>query len=231
LDKKRYNELSMANKVAPIRSTTQFFLEIEDIRDDLLLLQDGSCGLIIETSAVNFSLLSEKEQDAMIYAYSGTLNSLSFPIQLVIRSKRKDISGYMNLLIAAEEKQTNPALKERIRTYREFINATVKERNVLDKKFYIVIPFSSLELGVGNMSSLMGRKGLPYPKTYILTRAKTVLIPKRDHLIRQLNRLGLKAKQLTTQQLITLFHEIYNPQEELKPTDASEYLTPITTAQ
>lgn len=215
--------------ITPIRSTTQSFLGIEDIKDDLILLADGSCALVIETTAVNFSLLSEKEQDAMIYAYSGTLNSLSFPIQIFIRSKRKDISGYLENLNAAQTKQTDPVLANRIRAYREFIAATVKERNVLDKKFYIVIPFSALELGVANVNTLTGKKGLPYPKNYILERAKTVLMPKKDHILRQLNRLGLKGTQVTTQRLIELFHDIYNPNLEVKMQHISSYTTPIVT--
>lgn len=219
----------MADKVIPIRSTTQNFLEIADIKEDLVLLANGGCAMLVETTAVNFSLLSEKEQDAMIFAYSGLLNSLSFPIQIYIRSKRKDISGYMEKLIAAESKQTDPVLSQRIKKYREFISNTVKERNVLDKKFYLVIPFSPLELGVANVASLAGKKGLPYPKNYILTRAKTVLIPKRDHLLRQLNRLGLKGLQLTTQKLIDLFHDAYNPEEILKPQDIGTYISPIIT--
>ena len=213
----------MPEPITSIKSTTQTFLEIEDIKNDLVLLTDGTCALVIETSAVNFSLLSEKEQDAMIYAYSGLLNSLSFPIQIYIRSKRKDISGYVDKLIEAQGKQTDPQLANRIKSYREFITTTVKERNVLDKKFYIVIPFSSLELGVGNVGSFMTKKGLPYPKNYILERAKTVLIPKRDHILRQMNRLGLKGIQLPVQRLIELFHDIYNPQTTNKLQRIEEY--------
>src|SRR3990167_112384 len=205
----------MSNAITPIRATTQEFLEIEDIRDDLILLGDGSCVLIIETTAVNFGLLSEKEQEALIYAYSGLLNSLSFPIQLYLRSKHKDISAYLKRLEVAETKQTSSSLQQRIRHYREFIATTVKERNVLDKKFYIIIPFSALELGTTNVKTLVGKKGLPYPKDYIFNRAKTVITPKKDHLLRQLNRLGLKGYHLSTQKLIELFHDIYNQESEM----------------
>lgn len=195
-----------------IKSSTQDFIEIEDIKDDLVILKDGSCCLVLKINAVNFGLLSESEQDALIYAYSGMLNSLSFSIQIVIRSKRKDITAYLNLLKAAEEKQLYGPLKEQIEKYRLFVETTVKVNNVLDKKFYIVIPFSLLEMGVASAFKLFGRKkGLPYSKSYILERAKTALYPKRDHLLRQLNRLGLKAHQFNTQELIQLFYDVYNP--------------------
>ena len=216
----RYNGWTMANDVTPIRATTQDFLEIEDITDDLVVCTDGSCVMIVETTAVNFGLLSEKEQEALIFAYSGLLNSLSFPIQIYLRSKHKDISAYLKRLEEAETKQTNPVLSSRITRYREFIASTVKERNVLDKKFYIVIPFSALELGVTNVSTLARKRGLPYQKSYIVGRAKTVLSPKRDHILRQLNRLGLKGGQLNTQKLVELFHDIYNQGTAFLPIDA-----------
>ena len=217
----------MPNDVTPIRATTQEFLELEDIRDDLVMADNGSCVLIIETTAVNFGLLSEKEQEALIYAYSGLLNSLSFPIQLYLRSKHKDISAYLKKLEEAELTQTNPLLSQRIKQYRDFIATTVKERNVLDKKFYIVIPFSALELGSANVKGLMGKKGLPLPKNTILEKAKTVLTPKRDHLLRQLARLGLKGTHLTTQKLIDLFHSIYNQGAGFVPVDVSGMTSPL----
>lgn len=221
----------MANEVTAIRATTQDFLEIEDVTDNLVLTTDGSCVLIIETTAVNFGLLSEKEQEALIYAYSGLLNSLSFSIQIYLRSKHKDISGYLKKLEDAQQKQTDPVQAERIKRYREFIATTVKERNVLDKKFYIVIPFSALELGPGNVSTLMKKKGLPMRKDQILLRAKTVLSPKRDHILRQLNRLGLKGTQLSTQRLVELFHDIYNQGGNFKPIDVAGITTPLVNNQ
>lgn len=214
---------------APIRGTTQEFTEIEDIRDDLVLLSDGSCCLILETTATNFGLLSEKEQDALIFAYAGLLNSLTFPLQLVIRSRRKDISSYLKLLDEAKTRQEKKELREQIAKYKEFIGKIVGENNVLDKKFYLVIPFSSLELGVKTAAgALVRKKGLPFPKGYILDQAKTALAPKRDHLLRQLNRLGLKGQQLTTQGLIELFHNIYNPEGfGQKPSLKEEYEAPM----
>ncbi len=198
---------------AQIRGTTQEFTEIEDIRDDLILLADGSCCLIMETNAVNFGLLSEKEQDALIFAYAGLLNSLTYPLQIIIRSRKKDISSYLRVLDEARGRQKSEDLRQRIVRYRDFVAKIVGENNVLDKKFYLIIPLSSLELGIKSApNAFTGKRGLPFPKSYILDRAKTVLGPKRDHLIRQLNRLGLHGTQLTTQRLIELFHRIYNPE-------------------
>ena len=218
---------------APVRSSTQDHLDIEDIRDNLVLLKDGACCLLLETTAVNFSLLSESEQDAIIYAYAGLLNSLTFPIQIVVTSQKKNIANYLALLAGQKQKISNPLLKTQVERYYEFVKKTVAENEVLDKKFYLVIPFSSLELGVSSAltSSLKRKPGLPFDKQSILTKAKNVLIPKRDHLLNQLTRIGLKAKQLTTPDLIKLFYNYYNPDSGAIEFDAAaEYEAPIVEA-
>lgn len=217
----------------PVQSSTQQHLDIEDIRDDIVVLKDGSCVLVMQTTAVNFGLLSEKEQDAMIYAYGGLLNSLTFPIQILIVSAKKDISAYLKLLKTEEEKATKPIFKEQIKKYYDFIKKIVSENQVLDKKFYVAIPFSSLELGLKSAkSSLFGQKKLQFPVGYILEKAKNALFPKRDHLIRQLSRIGLKCEQLKTQKLIELFYNLYNPEAIGTHTlvDTKEYTTPIVAA-
>lgn len=215
----------------PIRASTQEHLEIEDIKDEIVMLKDGSCCLVLETTAINFGLLSEKEQEATIYAYGALLNSLTFPIQIVIRSQKKDISSYLKLLNEEIEKQKNQLLKTQMEKYRHFVEETVKKNEVLDKEFFVVLPFSVLELGAAHaLGTLIKRKrGLPFPKDYILERAKMNLYPKRDQIVRQFNRLGLKTRLLASSELIQLFYGIYNPEaakmQKLVPSE--EYTTPI----
>lgn len=188
------------------------FTEIVAVEHDLVLFRDGSVALVIATTAVNFGLLSEKEQDAIIYSYAGLLNSLSFPIQILIQTKHKDISAYLKLLEDQEGRQTNPKLTRNIHSYRLFVASMVKEKDVLDKKFYIVIPFSSIELGVSSSILFSPKKsGLPYEKDYIFEKAQLVLGPKREHIVRLLARVGLKSTQLTSQALVNLFFSMYNP--------------------
>lgn len=217
----------------PIRASTQEHLEIEDIQDDLVILKDGSCSLLIAVTTINFDLLSEREQDATIYAYAGLLNSLTFPIQVSIRSQRKDVSSYLKLLEEVEAKTIKPEIRQQIKKYHLFIQETVQKNNVLDKDFYIVIPMSILELGVAKTitTTLRQRRGLPFDKQYLLERAKVNLYPKRDHLLRLLSRLGLRGKQVTTQELIQLFFNIYNPESAGQQTiPAEQYKTPLVQA-
>jgi len=201
----------MANQ--PIKGSTQEFVEIEDIKDDIVLFRDGSACVVVETTAVNFGLLSESEQDATIFAYAALLNSLSFPIQIIIRSKKMDISSYLAALDEKIRTQASDALKNQMQLYRSFVEQTIKNNNVLDKKFYIVIPFSKLELGVGGALPTV-KKGLPFDKGYIFGKAKNALYPKRDHIARQLARLSLKATPLNISRLAALYYEIFNPDSE-----------------
>lgn len=187
------------NTSSLIVATTQEHLDIETIQDDLVILKNGVCSFVVQASAINFGLLSEEEQDATIYAYAGLLNSLSFPIQIVIKSEKKDISGYLELLSNQEKKLKDEVLRERMRSYRSFIETTITEQNVLDKKFYVVLSYTPVTLS-----------GKVVIDQDLISRAKVDLEPKRDHVIKQLTKIGLTAQQLNSQNLIKLFHGYYN---------------------
>lgn len=220
-----------------IKGSTQDHLPIEDIVDGIVLLKDGSCASVMQISSVNFDLLSEPEQSALVMAYGGILNSLNFPIQIVIRSSVKDVSVYLKRLVDAEGKQTNPLLKERIKFYRKFVEDTVKRNDVLSKTFYVIVRFSTVELGLKNagkfdyksiISPQKNRTSLPFPKEYILEKAKASLEPKIDHLIRLFSRLGLDIKPLDNTKLIELFYKIYNEEiEASQKLENFDYNTPV----
>jgi len=181
-------------------NTTQQHLLISDIKNDILLLKNGGGALVLQVSAVNFGLLSDMEQVAIIASFAQMLNSLSFSIQIVVHSERLNISSYLTLMDKAKQAQTNPLLSALITNYRQFIQTTIKENDVLDKKFYLIIPLFALELGITASKENLEQK------------IKTVLLPRRDQIIRQLNRVGLKATQLTEQKLIEVFYDMYNGQ-------------------
>lgn len=190
---------------SPVKSTTQNFIEIEDVKDDILLFKDSAAAIVIEVGAVNFWLLSTEEQSSMIYSYAGLLNSLSFPVQILILSKKMDISSYVEYLDRKIYKQRDELIKTRLTSYKEFIKAIVKKNTVLEKRFFLVMPFSPLELGVSGVNT----KGLN--KEYVISRAKTSLYPKRDHILRLLAKIGLRATVLQKQELTELFYNLYNP--------------------
>ncbi|HZJ18518.1 MAG TPA: hypothetical protein VFD45_02790, partial [Patescibacteria group bacterium] len=189
--------------------TTQKFTEIEDISDDVVVFQGGSAALVIEVTATNFALLSREEQDTKIYSYAALLNSLSFAIQIIIRSKKLDISAYLKLLDAQAKATQNELLSNQIRLYRDFIQELVKVNTVLDKKFYICIPYSYLEKGIGAAANNVNKRN---PKDNFIEQARTALHSKAENVESQLARLNLRAKVLEKEELVKLFYEIYNDQ-------------------
>lgn len=198
---------------APIISTTQALIPLADIVDDMVIYKDGGAAIVLETTSLNFGLLSDQEQEAVIASYAALINSLSFSIQILVRTLKKDITNYLTYVDEQAKLIKNPKLAELMKSYRAFITETVKKKNVLGKRFFIVIPFSSLEMGVAkSFRASTTRSGpVPFSKEYALKKAKIVLYPRRDHIIKQANRLGLKLKHLNTQELTELYYEIFNP--------------------
>lgn len=197
--------MPVTKPTSPIKSSTQNFIEIEEIKDDIIIMKDFSAAVVVEVSAVNFWLLSQEEQASMIYAYASLLNSLSFPIQILILSKKMDISSYLDYLETMINKQQNDLIRNRLLSYKDFIRAIIKKNTVLEKRFFFAVPFSPLELGISGANT----GGLR--KEYVISRAKTSLYPKRDNLLRLLSKIGLKGTTLQKQELTELFYNLYNP--------------------
>lgn len=214
------------------RSTvsTQDHLEIEDIRDDLVLLKDGRVSLVIETGAVNFDLLSEEEQDAKIKNFAGLLNSLNFQMQIVILTERSDLTAYLDRLSSYKEQQTSKPLVRQIEIYMQFIKNLTYNREVLDKSFYIVIPEVSAEVQRTSMlKQIFGKRVQITNRKAIFEKAKINLYPKRDHLFKQFERMGIESWQLDNDQLVRLYYSMYDPDKigstnlELKTTKYTSY--------
>ena len=197
----------------PITATTQSHVPVADITNDIVIYKDGGAALILESTSLNFGLLSEKEQAAVIAAYAAMINSLSFSIQIVVTSQRKDIKNYLIFLAEQKAKVTKPLLLRLMESYEGFIRDSVKKKVILGKRFFIVIPLSPLELGVSKSIQSLARRGgpLPYTKSYVIKKAKIILYPRRDHLMRQAGRVGIKLRQLGTPEITDLFYRFYNP--------------------
>jgi len=213
--------INMKGSARKTKATTQKFIEILDIIDDVVLFTSNNACSVIKVQALNFALLSEAEQNSRVLAYSSLLNSLSFSIQIFIRSKKIDISSYVNLLEQEMEKTQNQLLKNQIKLYKNFIQSLVKTNVVLDKEFYIIVPYTKLEGGIGATDK----------KNFLLS-AKSKLSTKLESLQAMLRRMNLTARTLNEKELVKLFHEIYN-EDAGKTSDVSrsfEYQSPTTVA-
>ena len=190
-----------------IHSSTQDFTEIVDVSDDIVFLKGGNACMIMEVSSVNFFLLSQDEQNARIYGYMALLNSLASAIQILIISRRVDLGNYIKLIEEKISNIQNQKVREQLTLYRDFIKDIIKGEGLLDKKIYIVIPFSQLELGVATTVKMQAtdKKNLPLSE-----RVKSALISKRNNIATQVERMGLIARPLTTNELIKLYYELFN---------------------
>ncbi len=219
-----------------IQSTTQQFLDIFDITNNYVIMKDGTASVILSVDAMNFGLLAEEEQDAIMYAYAGLLNSLNYTMQIIVQSRTKDVTSYLKLLQEQEVATENETMQRRIRMYREFVSNLIHERNVLDKKFYVIIPASAIEMGIATAKGLIPGQAqvdiASIERSVLLEKAQNLLDPKRDHLIAQFARIGLYSRQLNTQEIIQLFYVRYNPEaaEGQQIGESSSYTTPLVKA-
>lgn len=195
-----------------IAASTQDHLDIETIVDSLIVLKNGIVALAIQTSAVNFDLLSDFEQESKIKAFAGLINSIDFNMQILIRTNKVDVSDYIKRLKEMNSQEQSVLIRRQIEIYTEFVKKMTIKNEVLDKKFYIVIPSRpSIVAKTSALKQIFGKEEKIINVEQILKEAKPNIFPKRDHVIRQLARLGLQARQLTTDELIELFYSLYNP--------------------
>jgi hypothetical protein len=220
-------------------ATTQDFIDILDVKNDLVVLKNGKVSAVLQLNSINFELLSTREQDAVISSFAGILNSLNFPLQVVIRSRAMNIEKYLTKLQKIESKITDPLLKSQATAYRNFVSNTIEVNKVLDKKFYLVVPsgYSEYEnLGSGPFEffgRLLGKQNKRPAYVNVdeaLIKAKGDLTPKIDTLIREFEKIHISCKRLTTEELIKLYYEIYKEGADKTgrlSTNFEDYKTPI----
>lgn len=216
--------------------STQMYLRIAEIHDDTVILKNGGLRAILRVSSINFNLKSEQEQNAIVYSYQGFLNTLEFPIQITIRSKKLDIDEYLEKLRKIGEKQTNSLLQNQTFEYVEYIAKLVEYADIMEKDFLVIVPIDPPRAVKPNILQKFFQN-MNAKDTYDSIKRRH---EEFDGLKRGLNqrvsavRIGLencslKVEQLTTKQLIELFYNIYNPTvariEKAKELDKTDILS------
>jgi hypothetical protein len=199
---------SLLKKKAGRPTSTQSFIEVEDIREHYVLMKGGNAAVVLEVQSTNFALLSDEERKIKLLSYASMLNSLSFPVQIVIQSKRVDVSSYIKSLENQARHITFPNITEMqknklasyILQYKHYIEEVTRVNTVLDKKFYLIIPYSSLEQGAAGAVK----------KEDFFEQVKASLKIKAESMLNQFQHLALKAKILDSEELLNLFHESFN---------------------
>jgi hypothetical protein len=193
--------------------TTQNFLEIGQIREGVLILKSNALRGILMISSLNYALKSSEEQTAIIYQFQNFLNSLDFTCQILVQSRRLNITGYMKKLKEAEEKQTNDLLKIQISGYIEFIESLVGTGSIMNKTFFVIVPFSLFDEQKQKPDQGMKFQApkLPSLTEETFKRCKSQLRQRMDFIMMGLSSCGLKAAPLNSSEIIELFWSLNHP--------------------
>ena len=186
-----------------MKGATQQFLELDKIKQGVLLLKNKSLRGVIMVSSLNFALKSDDEQNAIIYQFQNFLNSLDFSVEIIIQSRKLNITGYLQKLNELEKKQENELLKLQTKEYQNFIKELIAGGQILSKNFFIVVPFTLIEIP-GLKKAITDTQ---------FQRAKSQLWQRMEFVSLGLRRCGLQCLPLNTSELIELFWSLHHPEQ------------------
>lgn len=201
-------------------NSTQNSLLLSELRDNMVIMADGSFRAVVACKSINFDLMSSREREGVEYSYQNFLNSLNHPTQIMIRSQRVDIGPYIDKLMVIRQNQDNMLLGVLMDDYINFIDGLAQEANIMDKSFFIAIPFypqgdmtNIIEQGKGFFGKLMAKPTNTITKidTQTYEKAKSEIKNRVDGVIAGLFQLGVQSRQLTTKELGELYYNFYNP--------------------
>ena len=202
-------------------------IPIADIKDNVVLMKDTSLRGVLMTNSLNFSLKSTEEQDAITYRYQDFLNSLDFPLQILIVTRKFDVSDYLEILEKKRNEQDNELLKIQVSEYIDFIKGLTQLVNIMSTYFYLIVPFSTSEeskkKGGGGISGTISGlfKGIgkkdTQKKTQSYDELRTGLWQRMEYISSGLSGIGLKTVSLNNEELLELYYRMYNPEAKEKP--------------
>lgn len=196
-------------------ASTQQYVDVSEIRDGIIVLKNGALRAPLLVSSLNFDLKSTEEQDAIIGQYQGFLNSLDFPVQIVVSSRRFNVKPYLERLRDEEKRQENELLRFQISEYKSFIKNLTEVSNIMSKFFYVVVPFSPVEdeqSGLKNkLFGIFRAKQATFAHGDLFETYKAQLLQRLNHVATALGGTGVHITQLNTEEVIELLYSSYNP--------------------
>lgn len=198
--------------------TTQAFVPISEIRDNVVVLKDGGLRGVLMVSSINFALKGQDEQIAILSQFQAFLNTLDFSLQMYVQSRRLNITPYLNLLTSKEKEQSNDLMRVQLREYVEFIRTFTTETDIMVKSFFVVVPYSPVTLdlkkGVNAFLSGAGGRGAFVASDATHFEEHRMQLEQRMAVVEQgLMRVGLRSVPLGAEELVELFYHLFNPHE------------------
>jgi hypothetical protein len=201
-------------------NSTQSTLQLSEVRDNMVVMIDGSMRAVVSCRSINFDLMSDKEREGVEYSYQNFLNSLNFPVQILVRSQRVDIGPYLDKLVLTRRTQDNMLLGVLMDDYINYIDVLSQEANIMEKSFYIVVPYfpngdasNLLEQGKGFFGKLFAKPKNTITRidTATYEKAKSEIKNRVDNVIAGMFQIGVQSVQLDTKSLGELYYNFYNP--------------------
>lgn len=212
---------TLATGTKPLtQNTTQNSLLISEIRDGMVIMSDGSFRAVVACKSINFDLMSSREREGVEFSYQNFLNALYFPVQIFIRSQRVDIGPYIDRLVNIRRSQDNMLLNVLMDDYINFIDVLSQEANIMDKSFFIIIPFfpsgdlnNVVTQGKGFFGKIFGKKPNVIAKIDKVSyeKAKDEINNRVESVTSGLFQIGVKSVRLNTKELGELYYNMYNP--------------------
>lgn len=207
-------KLDMREKKPAPGKTTQSFLRMSEIKNDTVVLEDGTLRAILAVSSTNFDLKSQDEQNSIIFNYQRFLNSIDFPIQILMQSRKMEIGNYIEKLKRLSEKQTNELLRVQTVEYTEFISRLIENASIMNKNFYLIVPLgeSILPKAAGILSRILGNGKARETKQRIenFEKQKQSLDLRVEAVLANLGGIGVRGIRLKTEEIIQLYYNSYN---------------------
>ncbi|KKS82759.1 MAG: hypothetical protein UV58_C0005G0013 [Candidatus Wolfebacteria bacterium GW2011_GWC1_43_10] len=207
-----------AEKIITPPNSTQQFVDVEEVKDGIVILKGGSLRAVIMVAGINFELKSEEEQDIITGAYQDFLNSLDFSVQIIIHSRKLNIDNYLRKMEEVRSREPNELLRNQIDEYIAFVRGFVKENEIMTKTFFVVVPYEAggaeaIRKGVMDfVPFLSSKKKSDKKKTESREQGVIQLRQRIDQVASGLERIGLRAVPLNDEELIELYYNLYNPE-------------------
>lgn len=206
----KHQEMQSAkNKGAPTAS----LLHVAEVKEGTIVLKDGSLRAVIVVSSTNFSLKSAEEQNALIAAYQGFLNSLNFPIQILMQSRKLDVHSYLDKLRNVMQQQTNELLRLQTAEYIEYVSKLIEFASIMNKTFFVIVPLSAGATKQGllqKLSNLLSPAGTISLHKQEFDKRREELMQRVNQITGALGGMGLRTLVLDTEELVELLYNSYN---------------------
>ena len=217
------------------QNATQQFIDVEEIKNGVIRLKTGGLRAVVMVAGVNFELKSEEEQDGITSAYQNFLNALDFSIQIVIHSRKLNISGYLHKMEGVRDAETNELLKNQTAEYIEFIRGFVKQNEIMTKTFFAVIPYDGggireLQKGAARFLPFLAGKKNKHQQEESDEEKYSQLQQRVDEVLSGLERIGLRAVSLNDEELLELYYNLYNPEAIEKKLPSQESVSAVGTS-